>query len=792
MTLAAGTGGGTATRVGGSWLDDGLRVGQRVTISGLAGSWRVKTVTANVLGLEDGDMLPIAGFGSRTISVVVQTVTAGDVPVQSNVPITIAGGAFGGYVTRHDGLSWKTDGFIEGQLVRIQGIDGAWRVRKILGAAEEILRLERGAVLPTIATQTTRMVFWPGPHGGLTVLHGGGNTALRIEFEMDTAAGSVTRLDGRSWIDAGFSIGQRVQVEGDGRPRTITGFDNSACPFRDDPFPGCGLHSTMELSADVDGDVVNDATNQLRAVHVADAEGVSATAPVNVTVQPTGPLGLPTSTLTCAVAGCFAVSAPNGTVFEAGMQVRVSGHAGPWTVVSVSSDAMVLQGAALRPTYAIVNDAIVFTPISVTVSAIDADYDGGVRMGGDTIVVCNAAPLDPSKPCRGPEGTDRLAGPESPLVVYGDTSQDGVWYGGRPADVKGMEFGPKPFDPFYKVPDADNEDDEWVFPLANPYDFDGNDVIDASNLFADVSCVPGACALPTVGFTAYGGGGDDLIIGSQTGDHLAGGSGDDEILGLRGVDHIYGDSGVNVDVLTRGLTVSTMNCQPARRRSTAASRPATSTIKPVPSINADLLTAGRDELYGEGAWTYVTGTTVHAITTSRRRPAGGLRRRDLRRPRHGRAADGRSERARRAAAEDPDDDDRFDPPGRVARVRQRRRRRDLRQPRPRRADRRRGPRHGRRRRGRRHGLRRQRVPAAPCRRAAVPDRHGLHGPDRHHERSFPGAVRDAHVQPHGPPERLRVRQPGRRGHERPAARQRRVAVLPRPRQPGHRHASVVV
>ena len=67
---------------------------------------------------------------------------------------------------------------------------------------------------------------------------------------------------------------------------------------------------------------------------------------------------------------------------------------------------------------------------------------------------------------------------------------------------------------------------------------------------------------PTVGFTAYGGLGDDLIIGSQAGDHLAGGSGDDEIRGLRGVDHIYGDSGVNVDVLTRALDIATINRSP--------------------------------------------------------------------------------------------------------------------------------------------------------------------------------------------------------------------------------------
>ena len=70
------------------------------------------------------------------------------------------------------------------------------------------------------------------------------------------------------------------------------------------------------------------------------------------------------------------------------------------------------------------------------------------------------------------------------VITYGDTSQDGVWYSGHPFDVLGYEFGEKPFDPFSDVPDAENEDDEWVFPLASPFDFAGNDVIDASALFA--------------------------------------------------------------------------------------------------------------------------------------------------------------------------------------------------------------------------------------------------------------------------------------------------------------------
>ena len=52
-------------------------------------------------------------------------------------------------------------------------------------------------------------------------------------------------------------------------------------------------------------------------------------------------------------------------------------------------------------------------------------------------------------------------------MVYGDTSQDGVWYSGHSSDRLGLEFGEKPFNPFPDLPDEENEDDEWVFPLAN-------------------------------------------------------------------------------------------------------------------------------------------------------------------------------------------------------------------------------------------------------------------------------------------------------------------------------------
>ena len=62
----------------------------------------------------------------------------------------------------------------------------------------------------------------------------------------------------------------------------------------------------------------------------------------------------------------------------------------------------------------------------------------------------------------------------------------------------GYEFGDKPFDPFTHLPDGENENDEWVFPLADPYNYAGNDIIDARALFAGLDTTLGG-VLPTVG-----------------------------------------------------------------------------------------------------------------------------------------------------------------------------------------------------------------------------------------------------------------------------------------------------
>src|SRR5205823_4197207 len=134
------------------------------------------------------------------------------------------------------------------------------------------------------------------------------------------------------------------------------------------------------------------------------------------------------------------------------------------------------------------------------------------------------------------------------------------------------DFGTKPF-----PNQVGNGTPNFFFPVGSPFRFAGNDVIDARALFAVLSDT----ALPTVGFVAYGGAGDDTIWGSQAADYLVGGSGDDTIYGGRGSDQIYGDNGVSVDVITRNLSIPWVN---------ASVR-----------ANRDSLAAGNDAVYGDTA-----------------------------------------------------------------------------------------------------------------------------------------------------------------------------------------------
>jgi len=214
--------------------------------------------------------------------------------------------------------------------------------------------------------------------------------------------------------------------------------------------------------------------------------------------------------------------------YKVGQHVRVTGdtaNAGLYEIADIQGTALVLADAALT-----------------TESA-----EATVTVFGDSIVVTGGG------------------GPESPLAIFGDTTQDGIRYETDPS--LGLFTGKG-----------------VVFPHA------GDDVIDASASDQAVSI--------------YGGAGHDVIYGSQAGDHIAGGSGDDEIHAQGGLDHVYGDSGFNLDY---DVVVDDDDVHSVARELT------------VPTVNAsyipvrDDLTAGQDTIYGDGESDIIFGD--HGVIT---------------------------------------------------------------------------------------------------------------------------------------------------------------------------------
>src|SRR5262249_36904454 len=152
---------------------------------------------------------PLA-LGSRKIRL-----EAADIPVMVTLPVTFVGTAdidgsdqneAGGTITRAAG-NWDTDGFKKGQLLLIDGLEGSWRIINVTPTVMTV----RGRTLPS--GSATRTLSVAGLHGGLTVVHGGGNMPLELEPKINLGANYVERKDGRDWTEDGYAVGQFVTIE---------------------------------------------------------------------------------------------------------------------------------------------------------------------------------------------------------------------------------------------------------------------------------------------------------------------------------------------------------------------------------------------------------------------------------------------------------------------------------------------------------------------------------------------------------------------------------------------------
>jgi Ca2+-binding RTX toxin-like protein len=178
-------------------------------------------------------------------------------------------------------------------------------------------------------------------------------------------------------------------------------------------------------------------------------------------------------------------------------------------------------------------------------------------------------------------------GPTSPLVIYGDTSQDASLVRQLPVRRRRhghLRAGPTPTRPAPSTAAA-----------GNPFDRNGDDVMTPKRRHAGGRSL-GADAL---GIVIYGGAGNDTIRGTQVGDVLAGGSGDDKI---------YGNAG---DDLLRRFRRQRRHHQPRCRCRIDAARPAGDN----PSSNRDGLVAARHDPRNAGD-DVIFGTTASCSSRS--------------------------------------------------------------------------------------------------------------------------------------------------------------------------------
>ena len=575
----------TITRTdGGSFLEQGFVVGQLIRISGsgtddsAAGrDYLVGAVGDQTLTLSTASPLyapgPLVNLPPTNVSINIVSLNG---LFTGSVSFGIDPSSGASTIVRADGGSFIAEGFHVGQLIRVEGGSGTTNDT----GANQAYKIDYLTDSTITLTPTARLTS--GTASGVKIVQASAAVAFNASnwyqpvtitvqddtsYTLDPAASAIMTFSARAHLLN--DLWGPLQIEGGatGEDRSLVqavilpGEANSA-------LPGIAPQPPEDQQIDV-LNVYDDSSQQ-------DKVGtLSATQLTGLGLA--GPLTFPDAT------GADPQAVPGGITFG----------------------KMVLDTNPLSPTYGKL-------VTSSTISDIER-LNILLGQGNDTLTILDTLHTDPADPAangvltvvqgggnsvltdaRGNPvldaqghpviGGDHIsvlggAGPDSPLVIFGDSSQNGAWYQGTPGQIITGDFGLKPFPNQIGLP---SQDRDFRFPLANPYAYAGNDVIDAHTLFA------GASTLPSVGLTIDGGPGNDTITGSQAGDHITGGSGNDLIDGQGGNDEISGDDGFNINVIRRLLTVV---------NSTPNNDPTVLNPPPAPAVG-DSLKAGDDSISG--------------------------------------------------------------------------------------------------------------------------------------------------------------------------------------------------
>jgi hypothetical protein len=547
---------GDVTRIGDTWANAGFAVGNVVVIPGVSGN---RTVTG--FGNFGMDLLVSGGaltVGSVTgIVGVVRvggnniTVTGGSATFTGNFTLdpSVLGDPAGtiGRLTRTDGSTWDSMTFAPGQQISISGggLAGQFVVTGITNGGATLLvsgvtgipgsisfAQHQAGVPLTVDIDSPLVVYGSTSQSGVWYsgnptelsLHDFGpkpmphqdNLAVQVSnpnttgiFTLDPAAagdpagtvGRITRTDNTTWSAAGFVALQTLTLSGGpGGTFTVAGFANAGATLL---VKGSGAPFTHQtgVSLTVTEPTVglvqrNDGQSWVAAGFTVEgliAAGTSV--PVTFTRSPAG------DTITRTDGGSWL--AANFTPGETIVVFGTANNNGTYTIASAPGS---------------VTDSVLTLTVANTVTP---GSEAAATVSGNIGTVSNISPsmltLIDLQP-----GFAALASGAHTIVQWN-------WLGNGAPD--------------------------FVFPVANPFQYAGNNVINASQLYAGI---PNG-QLPPIGLTVYGGPGNDIILGSQAGDQIAGGSGNNTILGERGANDIYGADGFNVNLITRQLQIVTTN-----------------------------------------------------------------------------------------------------------------------------------------------------------------------------------------------------------------------------------------
>ena len=239
FTATTSTAGGTLVRTTGSWIADGFAVGQLVEISGSnadstpqGGADIITAVSATTITFSATDLIFAEGSASKLESV---SVTRGTAPpiapaeITATVNFAINGSVY--TITRTDNTTssaWA--GLAVGDYLTVNAVTGGFTQNatdgtlfyKIDAINGNVLTIDAGTPLAasenTITVNIAPVILNPS----FQATAGTENVPVYFTGTTNSAAGTITRTDGGSWITDGYAAGQLIEITGNTNNATST------------------------------------------------------------------------------------------------------------------------------------------------------------------------------------------------------------------------------------------------------------------------------------------------------------------------------------------------------------------------------------------------------------------------------------------------------------------------------------------------------------------------------------------------------------------------------------------